>query len=142
MSIITDSTFLESAIQLGFEPQLFFILLNASSNIIGRLTPLEKKAILKYYNKYQPKKILFAMGDGVNDVQMFQQADISVGIAGAEGEYACANADMSVPALKYLPQLFRHGCQQHYGTVIMINYVIYKCGIIVFVNLLYNIFVC
>lgn len=70
MSIISDSCFLEKAIELGFEPQLFFALLNARSNIIGRLTPLEKKAILKFYNKYQPQKILFAMGDGVNDVQM------------------------------------------------------------------------
>ena len=78
----------------------------------------------------------------MNDVQMLQEADVSVGIAGAEGAYACANADTSVPALKYLPRLFYHGCQQHYGGVVLVNYAIYKNGVIVFVNLMYNIFVC
>ena len=50
-----------------------------SKVLIGcRMSPSQKADIIKLIQEYQPKKITLAIGDGINDVAMMNQANISV----------------------------------------------------------------
>lgn len=55
-------------------------------------------------------KIILAIGDGANDVNMIQTAHIGVGIFGKEGNQAAAFSDYAIPQFKVLRRLlFWHG---------------------------------
>ena len=55
-------------------------------------------------------KVTLAIGDGANDVNMIQSADIGFGLMGKEGNQAAAFADYAVPRFKDLRRaLFWHG---------------------------------
>lgn len=49
-------------------------------------------------------------GDGGNDVNMIQTADVGVGIVGKEGKQASLAADFSITQFKYLSRCVRHAC--------------------------------
>jgi phospholipid-transporting ATPase len=54
-----------------------------NTNVIGRVSPLQKALVVKLVKKNQ-KAILLAIGDGANDVSMIQAAHVGVGISGVE----------------------------------------------------------
>lgn len=55
-------------------------------------------------------KVTLAIGDGANDVNMIQSADIGFGLMGKEGNQAAAFADYAIPRYKDLRRaLFWHG---------------------------------
>lgn len=49
------------------------------TNIFGRVSPIQKKKILKYLKEY--KKTVAFVGDGVNDVLALKEADCSIALA-------------------------------------------------------------
>ena len=60
--------------------------------------------------KLNPKSITLAIGDGANDVNMFSQAHVGVGIRGKEGNQAAAFSDFAVNHFSDLRRLlFWHG---------------------------------
>jgi len=60
--------------------------------------------------KFTAGKITLAIGDGANDVNMIQSADLGFGLMGKEGNQAAAFADYAIPRFKDLRRaLFWHG---------------------------------
>jgi magnesium-transporting ATPase (P-type) len=57
-----------------------------------------------------PKAVTLAIGDGANDVNMIQKANIGVGIFGNEGYQAASASDYAIGRFKHLERLlFVHG---------------------------------
>ena len=57
-----------------------------------------------------PKVYTLAIGDGANDVNMIQTANIGIGIKGNEGSQAATFSDIAIPNFKALKRLlFWHG---------------------------------
>lgn len=63
--------------------------------IACRMTPKQKSDLVAVMRDHTDKVIL-AVGDGANDVSMIKEANIGVGIRGAEGNQACSAADFNI----------------------------------------------
>ena len=60
--------------------------------------------------RFTQGKVTLAIGDGANDVNMIQSADLGFGLMGKEGNQAAAFADYAIPRYKDLRRaLFWHG---------------------------------
>ena len=93
--------------------------------VFSRTTPNQKVEILRLVRR--AGKVVLAIGDGANDVNMIQEANVGVGVAGSEGRQAASAADFVVPAFKYLPLLmFRHGRLSYYRNTLAVLYFFYK----------------
>ncbi|XP_052175804.1 putative phospholipid-transporting ATPase 9 isoform X2 [Diospyros lotus] len=72
-------------------------------------------------------KTILAIGDGANDVGMLQEADIGVGISGAEGMQAVMSSDIAIAQFRFLERLLLvhgHWCYRRISS--MICYFFYK----------------
>ena len=68
-----------------------------------------------------------AIGDGGNDVNMIQRADIGVGIFGKEGNQAAFASDYAIGQFSFLWRLmFVHGRWSYLRTTNFINFFFYK----------------
>ena len=86
------------------------LLLHAESVVVYRSSPLQKAEVVKFMKKFTNGKVTLAIGDGANDVNMIQSADIGFGLMGKEGNQAAAFADYAIPRYKDLRRaLFWHG---------------------------------
>ena len=102
--------------------EFFRILMKARAVIIYRASPLQKSEVVRLIQKYDPKKLTLAIGDGYNDVNMLQKAHIGIGILGKESSFAAAFADFGIPTFKDLRRMmFWHG--RSYG--LRVHYMIF-----------------
>ena len=84
-------------------------LARADSVICCRMNPKQKGDIVKMVKLYM-KKITLGIGDGANDVNMIQEADIGIGLYGKEGLRAVQSSDYALVEFKALWKLlFVHG---------------------------------
>ena len=74
------------------------------SVICCRVSPLQKALVVKLV-KQKLNIVTLAIGDGANDVNMIQSADIGVGIRGVEGMQAAMNADYVIDKFRFLVSL-------------------------------------
>ena len=66
-------------------------------------------------------KVTLAIGDGANDVGMIQEADIGVGISGAEGMQAVMASDVSIAQFRFLERLLLvhgHWCYSRISSMV------------------------
>ena len=79
--------------------------------IFCRVNPKQKGDIVKLVkDNLHGKGSVLAVGDGANDINMINLADVGVGIFGLEGMQAASAADYAVPMFKDLHRLlFTHG---------------------------------
>ena len=108
----------------------FFVLINYffrfRTVICCRSTPNQKAEIVNFVKK-NLKKVTLAIGDGGNDVNMIQTADIGVGIYGKEGNQAAMSSDYSFGQFRYLWRLlFLHGRWSYLRTAFFVNFFFYK----------------
>ena len=75
------------------------------SIIVFRSSPDEKAQIIKFVMKHDKDAFCCAIGDGANDINMIQTAQIGVGIEGNEGNQAAYFSDYSVPEFQCLRRL-------------------------------------
>jgi magnesium-transporting ATPase (P-type) len=95
------------------------LMLSANSVIVYRSSPLQKAEVVKFMKRYTGGKVTLAIGDGANDVNMIQSADVGFGLMGKEGNQAAAFADYACPRFKDLRRaLFWHG--RGYGVRIQV----------------------
>ena len=91
-------------------PELGELLVHAQSVIVYRSSPGQKAQVVTFMKKFTKGKITLAIGDGANDVNMIQSADLGFGLMGKEGNQAAAFADYAIPRYKDLRRaLFWHG---------------------------------
>lgn len=81
----------------------------SDSVICCRMNPKQKGKIVKMVKEYI-NKITLGIGDGANDVNMIQEADIGIGLYGKEGLRAVQASDYALVEFKALWKLlFVHG---------------------------------
>lgn len=103
------------------------------SLIFCRSTPAQKGSIVKFF-KVNFKKTVLAIGDGGNDVNMIQEADIGVGLMGKEGNQAASASDFSLCQFRFLDRLLlQHGRWAYYRIAYFFVYFGFKNMLITFV---------
>ena len=86
-----------------------------------RVTPKQKAAIVRLIKK--SGRCTLAIGDGGNDVQMLQAADVGVGIRGREGKQAANAADFVLARFRFLKRLvLLHGFWSYSRTTLIAQY--------------------
>lgn len=102
--------------------------------VFSRTSPKQKVQILRLLKDKNIKTL--AVGDGANDVNMIQEADVGIGIIGEEGKQAINASDYAVPSFKYLKfLLFHYGRMCYYQNSLFILTFMYKNFLVTFMQL-------
>ncbi|KAL4568367.1 hypothetical protein LXL04_023977 [Taraxacum kok-saghyz] len=124
--LIIDGRSLTFALEKGLESLFLDVAVDCSSVICCRSSPKQKALVTKMV-KEGTRKTTLAIGDGANDVGMLQEADIGVGISGAEGMQAVMASDFAIAQFRYLERLLLvHGHWCYRRIAMMICYFFYK----------------
>jgi phospholipid-translocating ATPase len=83
-ALIIDGKSLTYALEDDVKLKFLDLAIKCASVICCRSSP-KQKALVTRLVKQVTHKVTLAIGDGANDVGMLQEADIGVGISGAEG---------------------------------------------------------
>ena len=100
--------------------------------VFCRVSPKQKGEIVRLVqhhltSKGKSRKSTLAIGDGANDINMINIANVGVGIAGNEGAQAANSADYAISEFKDLYKLlFVHGRRNFLRTTKFINLFMYK----------------
>ncbi|XP_061721077.1 probable phospholipid-transporting ATPase IIB isoform X2 [Cydia pomonella] len=100
--LIIEGETLEMCLQC-YEDELVEVLCGCSGVVVARCSPTQKARVAQLLRARG--RVVAAVGDGGNDVAMIQEADIGVGIEGAEGRAASLAGDVSVRAFSSLARL-------------------------------------
>ena len=106
-----------------------FIDLCEGANVVlaCRVSPKQKAEIVEMMRARNPGKTTLAIGDGANDVNMINAANIGVGIAGLEGQQATRASDFSIGKFRFLKNLLlHHGRENYRRNTYAISYMFYK----------------
>lgn len=99
---------------------------NCEAVICCRVTPKQKADVVRLI-KGHLNKVTLAVGDGANDVNMLQEADIGIGIYGQEGLRAVQASDFAIGEFQCLWKLLLvHGRWCYIRIAEMILYFFYK----------------
>lgn len=80
-----------------------------------------------------------AIGDGANDVNMINSANIGVGVRGIEGSQATRAADYIITEFKHLKRLVLfHGINYYHRNSNVMLYTLYRNMLVTLPNLLYG----
>ncbi|XP_072935596.1 probable phospholipid-transporting ATPase IIB [Epargyreus clarus] len=100
--LVIEGETLEVCLRL-FPEQMVEVLRRCSGVVVARCSPTQKARVARLLRA--KRLVVAAVGDGGNDVAMIQEADIGVGIEGAEGRAASLAGDVSVRAFAQLARL-------------------------------------
>lgn len=132
------------SLQYALEPenrQLFLELAcRCRAVMCCRASPLQKADVTKLVRQGLGAACL-AIGDGANDVNMIQQANVGVGIAGKEGLQASMSSDYTIAQFRFLARLLLvHGrwCYMRIADMIFVYF--YKNVLWIFVLFWYQFF--
>jgi len=96
------------------------------SVICFRMSPFLKSKVVQVMRE-NTKSVCLAVGDGANDVNMIQTANVGVGIIGREGRQAAQNSDFAITRFKHLKRLLAvHGRLSLVRLSGVVRYMIYK----------------
>ncbi|GAA0140956.1 primary active transporter [Lithospermum erythrorhizon] len=125
-ALIIDGKTLAYALEDDMKLLFLNLAVDCASVICCRVSP-RQKALVTRLVKEGTGKLTLAIGDGANDVGMIQEADIGVGISGAEGMQAVMASDFSIAQFRFLERLLvvhGHWCYKRIAQ--MVCYFIYK----------------
>ncbi|CAN6336564.1 unnamed protein product [Urochloa humidicola] len=125
-ALIIDGKSLTYALEDDTKSMFLELAIGCGSVICCRSSP-KQKALVTRLVKTGTGKVTLAIGDGANDVGMIQEADIGVGISGAEGMQAVMASDVSIAQFRFLERLLLvhgHWCYSRISS--MICYFFYK----------------
>lgn len=135
ISLVIDGRTLAISMSPDLRERFVDLAKRCRSVLCCRVTPLQKSAVVKMIRE-KLKVMTLAVGDGANDVNMIQAADIGIGISGQEGMQAVMASDFAISRFKHLKKLLLvHGHWCHSRLATMIIYFFYKNA--AFVNLLF-----
>ncbi|GAB4842574.1 Probable phospholipid-transporting ATPase 4 [Ancistrocladus abbreviatus] len=125
-ALIIDGKALAHALEDDMKHQFLNLAIDCASVICCRVSP-KQKALVTRLVKEGTGKTTLGIGDGANDVGMIQEADIGVGISGAEGMQAVMASDFSIAQFRFLERLLLvHGHWCYKRIAMMICYFFYK----------------
>ncbi|CAK6956481.1 phospholipid-transporting ATPase VB [Scomber scombrus] len=84
ISLVIDGHTLAMALSSDLQDRFVELAKHCRSVLCCRVTPLQKSRVVKVIRE-KLKVMTLAIGDGANDVNMIQAADIGIGISGQEG---------------------------------------------------------
>ncbi|KAM6999983.1 phospholipid-transporting ATPase VB-like [Tautogolabrus adspersus] len=135
ISLVIDGRTLTMALESDLRDRFVELAKCCRSVLCCRVTPLQKSRVVKEVSA-KLKVMTLAVGDGANDVNMIQAADVGVGISGQEGMQAVMASDFTIPRFKHLRKLLLvHGHWCYTRLANMIIYFFYKN--VAYVNLLF-----
>lgn len=119
------------AVYLKYYKQEFFnIVIHLPAVIACRCTPQQKADVALLIRELTKKRVC-CIGDGGNDVNMIQSADVGVGIVGKEGKQASLAADFSITQFCHLTKLLLwHGRNSYKRSAKLAQFVIHR-GLII-----------
>uniref|UniRef100_A0A7N6FGI1 Phospholipid-transporting ATPase n=1 Tax=Anabas testudineus TaxID=64144 RepID=A0A7N6FGI1_ANATE len=104
ISLVIDGQTLAMALSSDLEDRFVDLAKRCRSVLCCRVTPLQKSRVVKLVQE-KLKVMTLAVGDGANDVNMIQAADIGIGISGQEGMQAVMASDFAISRFKHLKKL-------------------------------------
>uniref|UniRef100_A0AAX7U4Y2 Phospholipid-transporting ATPase n=1 Tax=Astatotilapia calliptera TaxID=8154 RepID=A0AAX7U4Y2_ASTCA len=135
MSLVIDGLTLDKALSPDLLDRFVALVKHCRAVLCCRVTPLQKSRVVKVIRE-KLKVMTLAVGDGANDVNMIQAADIGIGISGQEGMQAVMASDFAISHFKHLKKLLLvHGHWCYTRLANMIIYFFYKN--VAYVNLLF-----
>uniref|UniRef100_A0A3B3HLB6 Phospholipid-transporting ATPase n=1 Tax=Oryzias latipes TaxID=8090 RepID=A0A3B3HLB6_ORYLA len=135
ISLMIDGDTLAIALSPDLQDRFLDLAKRCRSVLCCRVTPLQKSRVVKLVRD-KLKVMTLAVGDGANDVNMIQVADVGIGISGQEGMQAVMASDFAITRFKHLKKLLLvHGHWCHTRLANMIIYFFYKNA--AYVNLLF-----
>ncbi|XP_044060582.1 phospholipid-transporting ATPase VB [Siniperca chuatsi] len=135
ISLVIDGLTLTMALSSDLQDRFVDLAKRCRSVLCCRVTPLQKSRVVKVVRE-KLKVMTLAVGDGANDVNMIQAADIGIGISGQEGMQAVMASDFAISRFKHLKKLLLvHGRWCYTRLANMIIYFFYKN--VAYVNLLF-----
>ncbi|KAM7389638.1 hypothetical protein PAMP_023601 [Pampus punctatissimus] len=135
ISLVIDGHTLAMALSPDLQDRFVDLAKHCRTVLCCRVTPLQKSSVVKIIRE-KLKVMTLAVGDGANDVNMIQAADIGIGISGQEGMQAVMASDFAISRFKHLKKLLLvHGHWCYTRLANMIIYFFYKN--VAYVNLLF-----
>ncbi|KAM7537180.1 hypothetical protein Aperf_G00000078666 [Anoplocephala perfoliata] len=139
-ALVLDSTCLPFVLDDEVKEVFIKLAQICSSVICCRVTPSQKAAVVDLV-KHELGVQTLAIGDGANDVNMIQCADIGIGISGQEGMQACMASDFAITQFRYLRRLLLvHGHWCYEKLARMALYMFYKDAVYIFSLFWYQFF--
>ncbi|XP_041079206.1 phospholipid-transporting ATPase VB-like isoform X1 [Polyodon spathula] len=133
--LVIDGNTLSLVFEGNLKMKFLELAKHCRSVLCCRSTPLQKSTVVKLVRD-KLKVMTLSIGDGANDVNMIQAADVGIGISGQEGMQAVMASDFAISHFKHLKKLLLvhgHWCYTRLSN--MIIYFFYKN--VVYVNLLF-----
>ena len=125
---------MKKAVEL-FQEQL----MEADAVVCARSSPKQKAKLVRLVKS--KGKIVLAIGDGANDVNMLTEASVGVGIYGEEGIQAVQASDYAIANFKYLWKLIMvQGRWNNQRTGKFMNYFLWKNFIFTLPQFLFGFF--
>ncbi|TVU11293.1 hypothetical protein EJB05_44868 [Eragrostis curvula] len=125
-ALIIDGKSLTYALEDDVKFKFLDLAVKCASVICCRSSP-KQKALVTRLVKEATHNVTLAIGDGANDVGMLQEADIGIGISGAEGMQAVMASDVAIAQFRFLERLLLvHGHWCYRRISVMICYFFYK----------------
>ncbi|XP_067104194.1 phospholipid-transporting ATPase VB [Osmerus mordax] len=135
ISLVIDGPTLAMALESDLQARFLELARRCRSVLCCRATPLQKGRVVTVVRE-KLKVMTLAIGDGANDVNMIQAADVGVGISGQEGMQAVMASDFAISRFKHLKKLLLvHGHWCYSRLANMVIYFFYKN--VAYVNLLF-----
>jgi len=128
---VIDGKCLEYALEPDNEKAFVDIAEVCKTVICCRVSPKQKGAVVQLIKRVK-KAITLAIGDGANDCNMIQSADVGVGIRGLEGLQAFNVCDYGISQFRFIKiLLLAHGRWCYRRIAILVCYMFYKNVVLV-----------
>ena len=137
-AIIIEGDALEVCLRKSNADTFYDCLSKCRSVICSRCAPIQKSQVVDFIKTHSHQMTL-AIGDGGNDVNMIQSADIGIGIFGKEGSQAAYSSDFAFSQFHYVRRLlFYHGRYSAMRNAYFVNFYFYKNILYCFIQFFFS----
>lgn len=126
-ALVIDGSSLISCLDSAVQVDLLAFAKRCKAVVACRVSPDQKRLMVKLIKDNVQGSRTLAIGDGANDVAMIQAAHVGIGISGQEGMQAVNSADYAIAQFRFLENLtITHGRYNYRRMCKMVCYMFYK----------------
>lgn len=141
MGLVVDSAALMAIQNFNLGEKFLDLCAFCKSVVCARVTPDQKGQVVTLVRNTERKPVTLAIGDGANDVNMIQKAQIGVGISGQEGLQAVNASDYAIAQFRFLKKLLLvHGRWSLRRMGVLACFMFYKNGVCVLPQFFFGFF--